>query len=230
MVGDSDATITWCTAGFYLDYPDPNQPDHQLSAFATAAQCAHGDNHLPVSVMKAGAAGPAPDRTQIGEITYVTPGDERPAVAGEPWTIPTSPVAVFSSGQPQWALPVDVTINDRPPTGEIAQTAKSVEEGAAHATWTNSLGRVVTGHVLDPSSTPELKDIPAGIERVVVATDGATTAIDQSDRGSPVTAEVGGVTSNLGIIIETDAARHWLVVDLIGPFLAKQRARIVTAS
>jgi hypothetical protein len=228
MVGDGDETTVWCTAGFYIDYPDPDHPGQRLPAFITAAQCAQGDSRAPVSVMKADAAGLGPIRTKIGAITYLTPGDERPAVAGEPWTIPTSPLAVFSSGQPDWVMPVDVMVNDKMPTSEISQSARPVEQHNAPAMWTNSLGLVVTGHVLKPASTPELKDIPAGIERVVVAADDTTKPVDQWVRGSPVTVTVDGVTYNLGIIVGADETRHWVVVDLIGPFLAERSARLVT--
>jgi hypothetical protein len=228
MVGDGDATTVWCMAGFYVDYPDPSHAGQRLPAFITAAQCAQGDSHAPVSVMRAGAAGQGPKSTNIGEITYLPPGDGRPAVGGEPWTIPTSPMAVFSSGTPNWVMPVDIVVNDKAPTSQTVQTAALAEQRNAPAMWTNSLGLVVTGRVLNPASTPELNDIPAGIERVVVAADDATKPIDQWVRGSPVTVNVDGVTSNLGIIVGADEARHWVVVDLIGPFLAKQDARLVT--
>lgn len=226
MVGDKATTV--CIAGFYIDYPDPNHPGQRLPAFLTAAQCARGNSHAPVAVMKAEAAGQSPKRTQIGEVIYVTAGDQRPAVVDQPWTIPTSPLAVFSSGRPDWAMPVEIMVNDKVPTSEIFQTAQPAEQRKAPAKWTNSLGVVVTGHVLDRASTPELKDIPASIERVVVAADDPAKPIYEAVLGSPVTVDVDGVTHNLGIIIGTDETRHWVVVDLIGPFLAQQGAHLVT--
>jgi hypothetical protein len=226
MVGDG---TEGCMTGFYIDYPDPSHPDKQLPAFVTAAQCAQGDAHAPVSVMKAEAAGQAPKRTKIGEITYITPGDEQPTVAGEPWTTPTSPLAVFASGTSDWVMPVDVMVNDQTPTSETVQTAEQVEQRKAAAKWTNTFGLVVTGRVLDPASTPELKAIPAGIDRVVVAADDTTKPIYEWVRGSPATVDMDGATHNLGIIVGTDEARHWVVVDLIGPFLAKHGAHLFTA-
>jgi hypothetical protein len=226
MVGDG---TEGCMTGFYIDYPGPSHPRQQFPAFVTAAQCAQGDDHAPVSVMRAETAGRAPKRTKIGEITYITPGDEQPAVAGEPWTVPTSPLAVFASSTSDWVLPVDVIVNDQTPTSETVQTAEQVEQRKATAKWTNTFGLVVTGRVLDPASTPELKDIPAGIERVVVAADDPTKPIYEWVRGSPVTVDMDGVTHNLGIIVGADEAKRWVVVDLIRPFLAKQGAHLLTA-
>lgn len=228
MVGDNATGV--CIAGFYIDYPDLNHPGRQLPAFLTAAQCAHGNTHAPVAVMKVDAPGQNPKRTQIGEITYLSAGDENPAVAGAPWTMPTSPLAVFSSGQPTWPMPVEVTVNNKAPTSQMLQTAQPAEQRKAPATWTNSFGAVVTGHVLDPASTPELRDIPANIQRVVVAADDPSNPIYPQVLGSAVTVDVDGGTSNLGVIVSTDETRHWVVVDLISPFLAAQGARLATTS
>lgn len=226
MVGDKATKV--CIAGFYIDYSDPNHPGQLLPAFLTAAQCAQGNSHAPVAVMKVEAAGSSPKRTQIGEVTYITAGDESPEVAGEPWTMPVSPLAVFSSGHPNWAMPVEVMVNNKVPTREIFQTAQPAQQRKAPAKWTNSFGAVVTGHVLDPASTPELRDIPAGIERVVVAADDLAKPIYPEVLGSPVTVDMDSVTYNFGIIVSTDETRHWVVVDLISPFLAAQGARLVT--
>lgn len=229
MVGDGAATVV-CKAGFYVDYPDANHAGQRLPGFITAAQCSSGAAHVPVSVMKAEAAGQPPSRIKVGEITYVAPGDQRPVVANEPWTIPTSPLAVFSSGQPDWAVPVDLKINDRPPTGATVQAVQPVEQRKAPAKWSNVDGVVVTGHVLDPVSTPELKDLPAGIARVVVAADDTNKPIEQWVLGSPVTVDLDGATYNLGVITGLDEARHWVVVDLINPFLAQQNVRMITTA
>ncbi|WP_375488483.1 hypothetical protein [uncultured Mycobacterium sp.] len=228
MVGDKTTMV--CTAGFYIDYSDPNHPDQLLPAFLTAAQCARGDRHAPVAVTQAEAAGHTQKRTQIGEMTYFPAGDVNPAVAGEPWTIPISPLAAFSSGQPTWALPVEVTVNNAVPAREILQTAQPAEQRKAPATWINSFGAVVTGHVLDPASTPELRDMPANVERVVVVADDPSAPIYPEVMGSPVTVEMDSVTYNLGIIVSTDETRRWVVVDLIKPFLAAHGARLITTS
>ncbi|OBJ81375.1 hypothetical protein [Mycobacterium sp. 1245852.3] len=228
MVGDNPTKV--CMAGFYVDYPDTNHHGHQLPAFLTAAQCAQGNDHAPVTVMKAQAPDQKPIRTQIGQITYLTPGDGNPMTADAPWTIPTSPLAVFSPGQPSWPLPVEVTVNNKTPTGQVLQTTQPAEQRQAPATWTNSFGAIATGHVLDPASTPELSNIPANIERVVVAADDPSQPIYPQVLGSPVTAEMDGTISNLGIIVGTDKARHWVVVDLIGPFLTAHNARLNVTS
>lgn len=227
MVGDEAATMV-CKAGFYIDYPDANHGGQRLPGFITAAQCAQGAAHAPVSVMKIQAAGQPPRRTNVGEITYVAPGDVQPAVANEPWTIPTSPLAVFTSGQPDWAVPVDVKVNDQMPTGATVQAVQPVEQHKASARWSNVDGVVVTGHVLDPASTPDLKDLPAGVARVVVAADDTTKPIEQWVLGSPVTVELDGAIYNLGVITAVDESRHWIVVDLINPFLVQQDARLIT--
>lgn len=226
MVGDKTSTV--CTAGFYLDYPDPNHPGQLLPGFVTAAQCAGGDGHAPVAVMQAQAAGQPPKRTQIGQVTYLPTGDENPAVTGAPWTIPSSPLAVFSSGQPNWALPVETTVNGTPPTGQLVQTAQQAEQRTAAAKWTNSFGAVVSGRVLDPAATPQLRDLPAGIERVVVAADDPAQPVYPDVLGSAVTVDVDGGTANLGTVVGTDETRHWVVVDLIAPFLAQHNAQLVT--
>jgi hypothetical protein len=88
----------------------------------------------------------------------------------------------------------------------------------------------VTGHVLDPVSTSELKDLPAGIARAVVAADDMNKPIERWVLGSPVTVDLEGATYKLGVITGVDETRHWVVVDLINPFLAQQNARMITAS
>lgn len=228
MVGDLAATMV-CKAGFYIDYPDANHGGQRLRGFITAAQCAQGAAHAPVSVMKMQAAGEPPRRIKVGEITYVAPGDVPPAVANEPWTIPTSPLAIFSSGQPAWAVPVDIKVNDQMPTGATVQAVQPVEQRKAPARWSNVDGVVVTGHVLDPASTPDLKDLPAGVARVVVAADDTTKPIEQWVLGSPVTVDLDGTIYNLGVITGVDETRHWIVVDLINPLLVQQDARLITA-
>jgi hypothetical protein len=228
MIGDKATKV--CTAGFYIDYPDSNHPGQQHPAFLTAAQCAQGNSHAPVAVMKVEATGQNPKRTQIGEITHIVAGDANAAVAGEPWTIPVSPLAVFSPEQANWTMPVEILVNNKVPTSEILQTAQSAEQRKATATWTNSFGAVVTGHVLDPASTPELRDIPANVQRVVVAADDPTKPTYPEVLGSPVTVDIDRSTYNLGIIVSTDETRHWIVVDLISPFLATEGARLATTS
>lgn len=224
LVGEGSTTSV-CTAGFYVNFPDPNDPGRRRSGFVTAAQCAHGDGHAPVAVMKVEDAGFAPTQTKIGEMAYLTAGDASPRVAGEPWTIQISPLAVFSSGQGDWVLPVAGTVNDQPPTAQTVQTVDAAQHGRVPAAWTGLDGSVATGRVLDPAAIPELR-VPIGIARVVVAHD-MTTPIDDQIIGAPVTAEIGGATQNLGIITGIDEVRHWVVVDLIGPFLARQSAELV---
>lgn len=226
MVGENPTTV--CLAGFYIDLPDPGRPGHQQRAFLTAAQCAQGNEHAPVAVMKTQAPGQNPARTQIGQITYVSPGDRRPAVADAPWTIPAACLAVYTPSEPGWPLPVEVTINNQEPTAQVLQTAQPAEQHTARATWTNSFAAVVHGHVLDPATTPELHDIPTTLERVVIAADDASQQIYPQALGSPVTVDLDGTISNLGIITAIDAARHWVVVDLIGPFLAARGGHLVT--
>jgi hypothetical protein len=136
-------------------------------------------------------------------------------------------LAVFSSGRDDWVLPVDATINDQPSTAQVVQTAGAVENSRALAAWTGLDGRVAAGHVLDPAATPELRDLPAGSERVVVAADDMETPIGEQLVGAPVTAQVDGSTQNLGIITGIDETRHWVVVDLIGSFLLRQNAELV---
>jgi hypothetical protein len=226
MVGDSPTTV--CLAGFYIDLPNPDHPGHQQRAFLTAAQCTQGNNHAPVAVMKAQAPGQNPVRTQIGQITYLSPGDQHPAVADAPWTIPTASLAVYKTNEPDWPLPVEVTVNDQAPTSQVLQTAQSAEQRTARATWTNSFAAVVSGHVLDPASTPELRSVPNTLQRVVIAADDTSQPIYPQVLGSPVTVDLDGTISNLGIITGTDAARHWVIVDLIGSFLAAQGAHLAT--
>ncbi|QZA09858.1 hypothetical protein K3U94_00290 [Mycolicibacter heraklionensis] len=226
MVGEG-ATTTVCTAGFYLDFPDPNAAGRRLAGFVTGAQCAHGDGDAPVAVMKIEDAGLAPTRTKIGEIAYLTAGGARPQVADEPWTTPTSPLALFRSGPGGWPLPVDGIVNGKQPTAETIQTVDVLQHNRPRAMWTDLDGRVVEGHVIDPVKTAEVRAIPAGIERVVVAADDVNAAMDAKIIGAPVTADVDGSTVNLGIITGVDDARHWVVVDLIGPFLALHDAVLV---
>lgn len=225
LVGEG-TTTTVCTAGFYVDLPDPNDPGRRFSGFVTAGQCAHGDGHAPVAVMKVEEGGLAPTRTKIGEMVYLTAGDASPRVASEPWTVPVSPLAVFSSRRGDWVLPIAVTVNDKPPTAETVQRVEAVQDGWVPAAWTGLDGLVDTGRVLDPAATPELRGIPAGVGRVVVAP-AMTTPIGERLIGAPVTVEIGGSTQNLGIITGIDEVRHWVVVDLIGPFLARQNAELV---
>lgn len=226
LVGEGTRT-TGCTAGFYVSLPDPSDPGTRLNGFVTAAQCARGDRKAPVAVMRVEDFGMAPTQTKVGQITYLTAVETRPRVADEPWTMPRSPFAVFSSGRDDWVLPVDVTVNDGPSTAQVVQTADAVENSRALAAWTGLDGRVAAGHVLDPAATPELRDLPAGGERVVVAADDMEMPIGEQLVGAPVTTQVDGSTQNLGIITGIDAARHWVVVDLIGPFLARQNAELV---
>lgn len=227
MVGDGAATMV-CKAGFYVDYPDTNHAGKRLPGFITSAECAQGAAHAPVSVMKAEPPGQPPTRIKVGEITYINPGDQQPAVANEPWTIPISPLAVFSSGQPNWTVPVDLKINDQKPTSATVRTVEPAEQHKAPAKWSNVDGVVVTGHVLDPASTPELKSLPDGIARVVVAADDTNTPIERWVLGSPVTVDLDGEIYNLGVITGVDETRHWVVVDLINQFLAQQNARLIT--
>ncbi|WP_234787310.1 hypothetical protein [Mycolicibacter sinensis] len=133
----------------------------------------------------------------------------------------------FSSVPGGWPLAVDVAINDEPPAAQVVQTAEAVENSRALAAWTGLDGRVAAGHVLDPATTPELRDLSAGGERVVVAVDDTATPIGEQLVGAPVTAQVAGSTHNLGIITGIDEARHWVVVDLIGSFLLRQNAELV---
>lgn len=134
LVGEGTRT-TVCTAGFYLSLPDASDPGTRLDGFVTAARCARGDGKAPVAVMKVEDAGMAPTRTKVGEITYLTPGEASPRAAGEPWTIPIFPFAVFSSGRDDWGLPVDATINEEPPTAQVVQTADAVENSRALVAW-----------------------------------------------------------------------------------------------
>ncbi|WP_409435908.1 hypothetical protein [Mycobacterium sp. SMC-14] len=226
LVGEG-STATVCTTGFYVDFPDPDAAGRRATGFVTGAQCAHGDGDAPVAVMKIEDAGLAPTRTKIGEIAYLAAGESRPRVADEPWTMPISALAVFSSGPGGWPLPVDGTVNGRPPAADTIETIDAVQHNRAHAAWTDLDGRVIEGHVVDPAVTMELRDVPAGIDRVVVAADDANAGIDARIIGAPVTAEVDGSTGNLGIITGIDVARHWVVVDLIGPFLRRQNAALI---
>jgi hypothetical protein len=229
MVGDRAATMV-CKAGFYVDYPDSSHAGQRPPGFITSAQCSQGAAHAAVSVMKVVAAGQPPARIKVGDITYVATGDEQPAVANEPWTIPTSPLAVFSSGRSDWALPVDLKINDQTPTAATVQAVQPVEQRKAPAKWSNVDGVVVTGHVLDPVSTPELADLPVGIAGVVVAADDTNNPIERWVLGSPATVDLDDAIYNLGVITGVDETRHWIVVDLINPLLAQQNARLITTA
>lgn len=71
MVDQGSATVI-CTAGFYVTFPDRNDPQRRSSGFVTAAQCAGGNSHAPVSVMRNEDDGMAPTRTTIGEFTYLS--------------------------------------------------------------------------------------------------------------------------------------------------------------
>ncbi|WP_343571931.1 hypothetical protein [Mycobacterium sp.] len=226
MVGDN-ATAKVCLTGFYIDYPDTTRNGEHFPAFITAAQCAQGNDHAPVAVMKASGRGQSPTRTKIGVITYVSPGEETPADGDAPWTIPTSLLAVLTAGQPNWALPVEVTVNGKPPASTLVQSVQPVEQGKAPVTWTNSFGEVVTGHVLDPAATPEIRDIPSNIERVVVAADDPSKPIAAEVLGSPVTVDLNGITSNLGVVVGIDKDRHWVVVDLVDSFLTTHGAHLI---
>lgn len=226
LVGEGTNT-TVCAAGFYVGLPDPNDPSSRLTGFLTAAQCARGDGNAPVAVMKVEDAGMAPTQTRVGQMTYLTAGEMRLRVADEPWTIPSSPLAVFNSGPGGWVLPVDAAINGEPPAPELVQTAAAVQHDRVVAAWSGPDGLVASGQVLDPAATPELRDLPAGIERVVVAADDTSSPLGEQLLGAPATARVNGFTQTLGIIIGTDEARHWVVIDLISPFLGQQNAELL---
>ncbi len=228
LVGEGSST-TVCTSGFYLDFPDPGNAGQRTAGFVIGAQCAHGDEDAPVFVMKSEADGLASTRTKVGEIIYRTPGEARPNVADRPWTMPTSPLAVFSSGPGESGLTVGGAVNGEPPTADAIQTADVVQRRQAHAMWTDLDGRVVAGRVVDPAAAAELRDIPPGIDRVVVAADDPNTAIDAKIIGAPVTADVDGSIANLGIITAVDPARRWVVVDLIAPFLVRHNAVLVVS-
>ncbi|ACC41989.1 hypothetical protein MMAR_3573 [Mycobacterium marinum M] len=229
MVGEGTATMV-CKAGFLIDYPDPNRADQRLPGFITAAQCSRGATHAPVSVMRAQDASQPPSRIQVGEITYAASGTEQPAVTNEPWTIPTSPLAVFGSGRQDWALPVGAEINNQTTTGATVQELVPARLSRASATWSNVDGDIVTGRVLDPVETPELKNLPTGIARVVLAADNANKPIEQWVLGSPVTVDIDNAIYNLGVIVGVDETRHWVVVDLINPLLTQLDARLITAA
>lgn len=224
MVGEAAPQV--CRAGFYIDFPEHAHPGKSLSAFVTAGQCAAGDGHAPVSVMRADA-GHQPQQTQIGEIIFLSPGDTEPAVEGQPWTIPIAPLAVFPSDRSQ--LPVDLVVNEQAQTDQTVEVAAAVEQRSAPVKWTDNFGRAAAGRVLNPASTPELANIPSAVSRVVVATAATDEPISQWVLGSPVTLEMNGTTYNLGIITGVDEERHWIVVDLIGPFLAQQGAHLTTS-
>ncbi|MGV0627684.1 hypothetical protein [Mycolicibacter minnesotensis] len=223
LVGEEFAA-TMCTAGFAVEFPDPNDQAHRLTGFLIAAQCAEGDRNASVAVMKIEDDGMAPTRTEVGKIAYLTEGQLSPHVAGEPWTVPTSPLAVFSTAQGAGTLPIDVAVNGRHPTAATVPNAAAVQTGRTRATWSGLGGTVATGRVLEVAATPELRDIPAGIERVVVAADDTNTPLTAWIIGAPVTVEPRGSTENLGIITGIDDQRHWIVVDLIAPFLARHNA------
>ncbi|EPQ77353.1 hypothetical protein MMMB2_2015 [Mycobacterium marinum MB2] len=88
----------------------------------------------------------------------------------------------------------------------------------------------MTGRVLDPAETPELKNLPTGIARVVLAADDANKPIEQWVLGSPVTVEIDNAIYNLGVIVGVDETRHWVVVDFINPLLTQLDARLITAA
>ncbi|OBK82417.1 hypothetical protein A5649_09180 [Mycolicibacter heraklionensis] len=86
---------------------------------------------------------------------------------------------------------------------------------------------MVTGRVLEPAEFPELRDIPTGVDRVVVAADESIASMDAGVLGASVTAQADGSRRNLGIVTGIDRFRNWVVVDLIGPFLTQQNAELV---
>ncbi|WP_421844983.1 hypothetical protein [Mycobacterium sp.] len=126
--------------------------------------------------------------------------------------------------------PHDVTLRSTGvrPTSAIVQATQPITQRGAAAKWSNVDGVVVTGHVLNPLVTPELKNLPDGVARVVVAADETDRPIKRWALGSPVTVRLDGAIYNLGVIVGVDEARHWVVVDLINPFLAQQKARLIT--
>lgn len=224
---DQGPVTTICTAGFYVKFPDGNDPQRRSYGFVTAAQCAGGDSHAPVSVMKSQDDGMAPVRTAIGEFTYLTSGVTSPAVAGEPWTIPEPALAVFGPGRGGWVLPVDGAVNGQPPADGVVSAVDAAQHGRSAVSWTGSDGGVVTGRVLEPAEFPELRDIPTGVDRVVVAADESIASMDAGVLGASVTAQADGSRRNLGIVTGIDRFRNWVVVDLIGPFLTQQNAELV---
>ena len=125
---------------------------------------------------------------------------------------------------------MNLKINDQTPTDATVQAVQPAEQRKASAKWSNVDGVVVTGHVLDPVATRELKDLPAGIARVVVAADDTDKPIEQWVLGSPVTVDLEDAIYNLGVIVGVDETRHWVVVDLISPLLAQQNARLITTA
>ncbi len=208
-----------CQAGFAVT------DGTHITRFLTAAQCAHGDPHAAVSVTR-----PAPgERTEevgehrIGVISYLRPGV--PGAVDPPWSLPFSPVAVFGPQAGEWALPVATTVRGRPVPARDVQHPDEVFHRDATATWTSFSGTTVTGHILDPATTPELATMPATVQRVVVAADDPDAdppPVYTLILGSPVTVEIDGVTANLGVVTGTDPDRHWVVVDLLGPVLAER--------
>ncbi len=210
--------------GFPVTRPDADGTERP--GFLTAAQCANGVAGAPVAVTKTFVYREKFEQTRIGEVTDLPAGDLRPALPDQPWTMPVSPIAVVAPPESGWPLPVDTAVNGRPATAATVATA--ADAWGAPVSWTDSLGRVVTGRVLDPADTPEPATIPVGVERVVIAADAPLELGAELTRGSAVTAMIDGVVQTLGIVTAADPARNRVVVDLIAPWLAAQHARLVT--
>jgi len=171
-----------------------------------------------------------PDEQRIGALSYLSPGV--PGTVDPPWSLPFAPVAVFGPETGDWVLPVATTVRERPVATRTVRRADEVEHRGATATWTNSFGTTVTGHILDPATTPELATVPAVVQRVVIAADDPTADPPPGYTlvlGSPVTVEIDGVTANLGMVTGTDPDRHWVVVDLLGPMLTERGLTLAPA-
>ncbi len=227
MVGDDPADPTRiCQAGFAVTDATG------ITRFLTAAQCAHGDARAPVSVTRS-----APDEQtgevdeqRIGALSYLSPGV--PERIDPPWSLPFSPVAVFGPATGDWVLPVATTVHDHPVSTHTVHDAGEVRRSGATATWTSASGTTVTGHILDPATTPELATLPATVERVVVAADDLTAdppPVYNLLLGSPVTVEIDGDTANLGVVTGVDPNRHWVVVDLPAPVLTERGLTLASA-
>lgn len=221
---DDSRLVEPCQLGFYVDFAGSD--GQRRPGFLTAGPCAQGDSHAPVFVTKTFVYKQRFEQTKIGEISYLDGGDVQPTIRDQPWTVPTSPLAVVSSPPDGWPLSVTTDVMGRPPTERMVANARSAWR--ATATW-NDGERIVTGRVLDPPTTPELANIPTGIERVVIAADDPTEPLYPGVRGAPVTAQIDGATENLGIIVAVDPDRHRVVVDLVGSFLAARQAQLRTA-
>ncbi|MGV0633967.1 hypothetical protein ABQE69_10235 [Mycolicibacillus trivialis] len=155
-----------------------------------------------------------------------------PDTVDPPWSLPFAPVAVFGPVNGDWVLPVATTVHERPVPTRTVRRADEVEHSGATATWTSSFGTTVTGHILDPATTPELASVPATVQRVVIAADDPTADPQPFYNlilGSPVTVEIDGVTANLGMVTGVDPDRHWVVVDLLGPMLSERGLTVAPA-